>query len=136
MLVQSEILLFVDFTHVPPSRYLFQGADLEKCTTSDTLDSSSGSSENASLNHNLECEGSSPCINNGRQPDVEGCDGTAVEKLSSKEKPNDVKSSTSCQASLTTEARNTDKTSYNHNETALCGTYEPLNKKPKLDQES
>ena len=117
--------IFVDFTHVPPSRYLFQGADLEKCATTDTLDSS----DNAALSHNPECKGSSTCINEGRQPDAEGCDGTAIEKLSSQEKSTDIiKLPTSHQASSTTETKITDEISSNHNE--AC---EPLNKKPKLD---
>ena len=126
----SEITIFVDFTHIPPSRYLFQGADLEKCATNDTQDSSSGSSDNASLNHNAECEGPSTCINESRQPDIEGCDGTTTE---GQENSTDIKSPASLQASSTTVTKDTDEISYNHNEAVLHDMCEPLNKKPKLD---
>lgn len=124
-----EITIFVDFTHVPPSRYLFQGADLEKCTTTDTLDSS-GSSDNAPLNQDPEYKGPSTCTDEGQQCDIEGCDGTAIEGLSPQEKSTDIKSPTSHQASSTTETKNT---SSDHNEAVLHDTCEPLNKKPKLD---
>ena len=122
-------MYFVDFTHVPPSRYLFQGADLEKCTVGDTLDSSS-SSDNASLIHNPECKVSSPCIKEGQQPDVKSCESSAVE-LSSQELSNDITSPSSSQTSSTVE---TDRISSNHNETStIHDTHEPCCKKPKLN---
>lgn len=130
------IFLFVDFTHVPPSRYLFQGADLGKCSSSDMLDSSSGSSDNASLTNNPECcERTSPCTNEGQQPENEHCDGMPIEENSSQEKSNTT-TPTSCQDSSTTETKNTYTVSSNHNETSVHDDHEPLTKKPKVDQDN
>ena len=126
-------MFFVDFTHVPPSRYLFQGADLEKCTAGDTLDSSSGSSDNASLKYNSEDKGSSPCINRDRQPDAKSSNSPAVEELPSQEQSNDIKSPSSSQTTSTVETSNTDRISLNHNETTVDDIHEPCCKKPKLD---
>lgn len=120
-------MCFVDFTYVPQSRYLFQGADLEKCTAGDTLDSSS-SSDNPSLNHNAECKVSSPCSKEDQQPDDKSCKSLAVE-LSSQKQCNDIKPPSSSQSSSTVE---TDKISY-HNETTIHDTHEPCSKKPKLN---
>lgn len=130
LLFINEILQSIDFTHVPPSRYLFQGADLDKCAASDTLDSSS---DNASLNHNPECEGSSLCNNESKQPDLEGCKSTTTTEelsLQEQEKASNIKLPTNHQASSITE---TNRISTNHNETVVDDTNEPLNKKPKLD---
>ena len=122
------MLYFLDFTHVPPSRYLFQGADLEKCTLSDTPNSSSGSSDITSVNHVPQYKGSSMRTED-QQPDVEGCDGmTLEEKLPLQEKSNDITSPSIHQAN-STETRNIS----NYNEVAVHDKCEPANKKPRLD---
>jgi len=125
-----HIIIFVDFTHIPPSQYLFQGADIENCTTNTTLDSSSDGKGNASLNRHSDCKGPDIYISEHQNPEYEH---SSLMLVSSHKNSSDTKAPIIHQACSITEAKGNDEISSKHDKTVLNDTYEPLYKKLKLN---
>jgi len=86
-LLYCTIYFHLEFTHVPPSRYLFSGAVVDSSGDSsaqDTSDTSSSSDDVLSSSSHPNCRGSSICKNSGQlDPDTKGCDGAMLKHTSS-----------------------------------------------------
>ena len=78
------IYFHLEFTHVPPSRYLFSGAIVDSSGDSSAPDTSDTSSSSGDVLSSSNCGGPNVCKNSGQlDPDTKGCDGTVLEHTSS-----------------------------------------------------
>jgi len=82
----------LEFTHVPPSRYLFSGAVVDS-SAQDTPDTSSSFDDVPSSSNHPDCGGSSICQNSGQlDPDTKGCDGAVLEHIAPQHQKTDTNS--------------------------------------------